>query len=480
MKKKSIRWQLSSSYAGIAFLAALILGGIMIFILSWNFRNLERNYLIESAKEIGDKAFFLFDEDDSEEYLNEMIRRLSFYINAQIRFLDEDENVLADSGLPQIYTKISIEKEDYEGDVKDREEIFIRREKGNLFSSWRIRLQEDNKTSGVVDDETRSNQVVTEAIYEEDKQIVGYVELSNGPAYGQNIILQVIGGWAIAALLAVILSGFTGMWVSRRFSNPIESLTHTTAKMAAGDLSIRSNIERKDEFGILSKSFDQMADNIELNDQTLRRFVADAAHELGTPLTAIRTNLEMIESEQTSKALGQVNRMDKLTKNLLELSMLEVVVSEEQFEDVDLSAMIVELAEVYASRAEQEDIGFSIDIGDKPIFIKGDIDQLRIMVKNLLDNAVKFTSENGQVRVKLFQEEELVKLVISDTGIGIPEDDLAHLFSRFHRGSNASGYSGNGLGLAIVKAIADKHNAEVGISQLSLGTEVLIGFSIKK
>jgi len=474
MKIKSIRWQLSLSYAGIAFLAALVLGGIMIFILSWNFKNLEKNSLIDGAKAIGDKSFFFLEDDLPEEYIDEVMRRLSFYIDAQIRFLDGEENVLADSGLPQSYTKISIDKEEYAESLKEREDIFISREKGRLFSSWLVSIQEDIQTNGVVDAEIRSDQVVTEAFYDENKQIVGYVELSNGPAYGRDILLQVAGGWAIAALLAVILAGFAGMWVSLRFSNPIESLTHTTTKMAAGDLSIRSEITRLDEFGTLSKSFDQMADNIEANDQMLRRFVADAAHELGTPLTAIRTNIEMIDDEQVSTALSQVDRMDTLTNSLLELSNLEVSKPDFVFEDIDLNSLLNELAELFASRAEQQNIEFSLDIGVDPVLVEGDLSQLSSMAKNLLDNAIKFTPRGGKVWVKLSQKQDGAEFSVTDTGIGILEDDIPHIFSRFHRGSNTSEYPGNGLGLAIVKVIADKHNAEIEVRQLTPGTEILV------
>jgi signal transduction histidine kinase len=496
MKIKSIRWQLSLSYAGIAFLAALILGGTMIFILSWNFRNLERNYLIESAKEIGEKAFFFLENDDSEEYIIEIMTRLSFYIDAQIRFLDAGETVLADSGLPQSYTKILIDKEEFEEGLKEREEIFISRGKGSFFSSWLIRNQEDIQTSGVVDD-IRSDQVVTEAFYDKNKQIVGYVELSNGPTYGRDILWQVAGGWAIAALLAVILAGFAGMWVSRRFSNPIESLTHTTTRMAAGDLSIRSDIDRKDEFGTLSRSFDQMADNIEANDKTLRRFIADAAHELGTPLTALRTNLELIDDEHIPFALEQVGRVDSLTQSLLELSQLEATDSEIEFIDLNLSSLLEDVSEAYASRAEQaglgffldisndpiiirgDSLGFFLDISNDPIIIRGDSEKLRTLIRNLLDNAIKFTPAGGHVQINLSELDDGVQLIIEDSGIGIPDEDIPHLFSRFHRASNAAGYPGNGLGLAIVKTIADQHNATINVKHMLVGTEFKIQFPQK-
>jgi signal transduction histidine kinase len=94
----------------------------------------------------------------------------------------------------------------------------------------------------------------------------------------------------------------------------------------------------------------------------------------------------------------------------------------------------------------------------------------------LLDNAIKFTPAGGQVNVKLSTQNEVVELSIADTGIGIPEEDIPHLFSRFHRGRNASAYPGSGLGLAIVKAIADQHGAKIEVERKSIGTVFVIRF----
>jgi two-component system sensor histidine kinase MprB len=267
-----------------------------------------------------------------------------------------------------------------------------------------------------------------------------------------------------------LLAAAAGVWISRRFSAPLENLTHTTTQMADGDLSARSDIERQDEFGLLANSFNQMADTIEAKVAALRRFVADAAHELHTPLTALRTNLELVDDEQVRPALEQVDRMDSLTRNLLDLSQLEAIDSENLIADVDLAALLRNLAEPYASRAEQAELSFNLEIETDPIIIKGDENQLGTLIQNLLDNAIKFTPAGGQVNVNLNTLDESVQLSIADTGIGIPEEDIPHLFSRFHRGRNASAYPGSGLGLAIVKTIADQHGASILVESDSTGT----------
>ncbi len=480
MKIKSIRWQLSLSYAGIALLATLLLGIIMLGILTRFFAIQESNYLIETASELGKRIFYSVDDDLPDEELNGLMEKFSFYVNGQIRLLDTDGTVLADSGPPQPITKISLRDKSDEEVIAYAKDISIGRANDNPFSSWLFSFQEGELASKPADEwnvERRSGQVVTQAYYDENKQIIGYVELSNGPAYGQDILRSVVWGWAVAALTAVVLAAAAGMWVSRRFSAPLESLTRTTAQMAAGNLSARADIERADEFGLLANSFNTMAETIETKVAALRRFVADAAHELGTPLTALRTNLELVDDPQIPSALEQVTRMDALTRSLLDLSHLEAADSDLHFEDIDLARLLGDLAEPYASRAEQAELSFNLEIVNDPAIINGDAAQLGILVQNLLDNAIKFTPAGGQINLNLSTSDEAVRLSVADTGIGIPEDDLPQLFSRFHRGRNASAYPGSGLGLAIAKVIVDQHGASIFVDSSNTGTVINILFN---
>jgi signal transduction histidine kinase len=287
---------------------------------------------------------------------------------------------------------------------------------------------------------------------------------------------SVAWGWGVAAMLSTLLAAFAGVWVSRRFSAPLESLAVTTSQMAAGDLSARVELDRKDEFGLLGESFNKMAESVEMKVGTLQRFVADAAHQLGTPLTALRTNLELGEEDSVSIALDQVQQMDDLTKDLLTLSQLEAIESHAKFEEIDLVELVESLSEVYASRAEQVDLGFTVEIIGEGDMVKGDRKQIRILIENLLDNAIKFTPPGGEVCIKLKSDENVFLLMVVDTGIGIPEEDFQGLFSRFHRGRNAATYPGSGLGLAIVKAIVDQHGAGIDIQRNAKGTTVIVRF----
>ena len=118
-------------------------------------------------------------------------------------------------------------------------------------------------------------------------------------------------------------------------------------------------------------------------------------------------------------------------------------------------------AENFASRAEQAGLEFSLNIPSRPLTVQANESQLRQALGNLIDNAIKFTLPGGEVSVTLRPTDTEAIVIVDDTGVGIPDEDISHLFERFHRGRNASSYTGNGLGLAIVQAIVIAHRGEV-------------------
>jgi signal transduction histidine kinase len=326
-------------------------------------------------------------------------------------------------------------------------------------------------------DGRRSRQMIQQSFYDPDGKLLGYVELSKGPAYGQQILDSVTRGWIIAGSVAVLLAAGVGWAMSRRISTPLLVLTGVTSDMAQGDLSARADMTRQDELGLLARSFNEMAGQVQETIVALRRFVADAAHELHTPLTALRTNLELAADERdqgrqrdfVARAQAQVERLDALTRSLLNLSQLESGVVQEAAAPVELSALVRETSEPYASRAEQAGLVFALDLPGAPVTVQGERGQLRRALGNLLDNALKFTPEGGGVRVGLRQEGAWASLWVQDTGIGVPAEDLPGLFERFHRGRNATPYPGSGLGLAIVKAVVQRHGGQVVAQNMEQG-----------
>jgi two-component system sensor histidine kinase BaeS len=334
----------------------------------------------------------------------------------------------------------------------------------------------------------RSSQKITAMILDpENNTKVGSVQLSEGPAYGSAILSSVARGWIFSSAIAVLLAAVIGWYISQRISAPVLALTDATGRMTQGDLSSRANVKSGDEFGQLARSFNEMAEQVEQTVSTLREFVADAAHELHTPLTALQANLELARdannaSERTrylARAKEQSQRLEALVQSLLDLSRIEARASEPDFAPVDILQLIREVGEQFASRAEQADRIFTMQLPDAALLIQGNETQLRQVVINLLENALKFTPADGKIALTLEQQADEIKLTVSDSGIGIPSEDLPHLFERFHRGRNASEYPGNGLGLAIVKAIVYLHKGDITAqSAENRGTTVSLSLPI--
>jgi len=487
------------SYAGIALLAVLALGFVLLGTLRGYYRQQEVTYLSGNAAAIAEEIAPLLASGDSLT-LQSQIAGFSFLSQARVEVLDETGQVtVADSGELGTFTPaIAVSPGengllDGLGVVEDEVTIIVEEqietEEEEIFSQRvvtrtnrvpaRGSLYGFNLGVGPTAADERSDLAVKVPVVDESGNVVGQVSLSQGPARGRDILRSVALGWAIAGAIAILLAALAGWLVSRRLTRPLLALTTTTGHMADGDLSARADVQRADELGILGHSFNRMADRVENTVNSLRQFTADAAHELHTPLTALQTDLQLLESghdpaqqERLARAQIQAGRMQNLVDNLLELSKLESesVMGERPF--INLNQLVRTTGELYASQAEQAGLVFEMQLPDQSILIPADESQLQRALVNVLDNSLKFTSAPGTIDLSLAAEQGMVVIVVRDDGIGIPAEDLPQLFGRFHRGRNAAGYAGSGLGLAIVQEIMAWHNGRVTIESGDWGTEV--------
>jgi signal transduction histidine kinase len=535
MIPKTLRLRLPLSYAGIALIATLVLGTVLLTTLQRFYRQQELDYLTGNAYVIGERLAPLLEADDAGQ-LQANLKGLAFLSQTRVQVWTPNETLLADSGDPrqadentQIAVSVEVDgiaqtfaqtaaaslpdvsestiviepgffanvEENIVTEVVDEgpanvEEHAAMDSAGVITRTTTITREIEGQALPVVGTQfgfgfagedaaatAVSNLTVRRPIASADGRVLGFVELSQGPAYGRGILQSVFGGWLIASLVAVLLAGLVGWRASQRLVKPLLTLTAVTARMADGDLAARTAVQRQDELGTLGSSFNKMADQVEGTIITLRQFIADAAHELHTPLTALQTDLQTLrqtelEPGQTAKverAQAQAVRLQTLTNSLLDLSRIEAKTNGDS-EVVNLNHLLQETAELFASRAEQSDIHFGLTLPHVPLQVQGSPLRLRQAVQNLLDNALKFTLAGGEVTVALDREDNFARLTITDTGIGIPKEDVPHLFGRFHRGRNAADFPGNGLGLAIVQAIVVGMNGRITFHPLTPGTQV--------
>ena len=518
MNRNSIRWRLPASYAIIALVAALSLGSFMLLALRSYYADQEHQYLLGNAIALRPVLEEILQSDTSEALIRDQINGLAFLSQTQIRVLDRDGNPIADSGTPNKEQFVAVSGAGKRffppfenGPAQLPEErmptiIYVNNGESapNMFPFNKeipysgpapeedIILSVSASPYGYgfavkadFDPTRRSAQVVNVPLMTSKGVTLGMLELSNGPSYGADVIDSVTYAWLVASVFAIAIAALAGWFMSKRVTRPVLALEKATRQMEQGDLRARVDLpqERQQEFLSLANSFNGMAAHVERTISTLREFVADAAHELHTPLTALQANIELASDEENaserdrylSRAQEQGRRLEGLVQSLLDLSRIEAAESKSTFAALDFTQLVREVGEQFASRAEQADRSFSMRLPDDVVSVHGNETQLRQVVINLLENALKFTPPNGSIAVELERSPNESRVTISDTGIGIPPEDLPHLFERFHRGRNASEYAGNGLGLAIVKAIVSTHRGNVSVqSEPGQGTQVRV------
>jgi len=280
-----------------------------------------------------------------------------------------------------------------------------------------------------------------------------------------SLVLFLIGG------AGVVVAAVAGTAVARTGLRPVQRLNRATERVAStGDLRpIR--VDGDDELAKLSHSFNLMLAAVADAQNRQRQLVADAGHELRTPLTSLRTNLELLLSAEKPNTpqlseedraeihddlRGQLDELTQLIGDLVELAREDAPVLAQ--ERVDM----VEVVEQALARARRRagDVHFEVDL--QPWFLFGEPHALERAVLNLLDNAVKFSPDDGTVRVDLRPAGQgYAFLQVADAGPGIADSDLPHVFDRFYRSDVARTLPGSGLGLAIVKSAAERHGGAV-------------------
>jgi signal transduction histidine kinase len=269
------------------------------------------------------------------------------------------------------------------------------------------------------------------------------------------------------------------LFVGRGLAAPLRALTTTAGQMGGGDLSARAAEGRKDEIGALSSQFNRMATQLERSFQelqaerdALRNFIADASHEMRTPLTALRNFVELLQGPASQDAEAQaeflkesevqLNRLTWITENLLDLSRLDAGLIDLRPETLALGPWIDGVVSGLEPQASLRAIELVVDVADG-LQWTFDSNRLGMALSNLVENAIKFSPREGKVRVEAVQEEANLRIRVEDEGPGISPNDLPHIFSRFYRGEGTE-VSGSGLGLAIVRSIVRAHGGRVEVT----------------
>ena len=284
----------------------------------------------------------------------------------------------------------------------------------------------------------------------------------------------------IPALLLIAAGG--GYWLSTRALRPVDHITREAQAITPQDLSRRVTVPRtRDELQRLAETLNKMLDRIESAVLRISQFTADASHELRTPTALIRTRAEVTLAnprtndqyrEALTDVLGESERMSALIENLMLLARADTGTETLVFREVDISALAKDVCVQARTLADTKQIHFDATIPKTPILVQGDPDALRRLMLILIDNAVKYTSPAGNVSLAIKPEGEVVEVRVLDNGIGIPEEDLPHIFERFYRSDKARSreLGGAGLGLSIGHWIVKAHGGEIRAESSAQGS----------
>lgn len=293
--------------------------------------------------------------------------------------------------------------------------------------------------------------------------------------------------WGMAALFLVLILGTGATWLmAGHVLKPLKELSSAIEEIGGNDLSNRVEIQgRQDEIGRLARSFNHMMDKVSASFERQKRFSASAAHELKTPLATILVNLEVLEldgktsPDRMEKVLtivkANTERMIRLVEDLMRLTSDK---DHEMEEKVELSEVFAITLYELSPLIRKKDLTVSIE-NTPDISLTGSRVMLYRVMSNLLENAAKYNREHGSISIATGRDDNGVTVKIEDTGIGIPEEALPHIFEPFYRvdQSRSRAVGGAGLGLPLVKDIVEKHGGEVTVkSAAGEGTTFILRF----
>ncbi len=280
--------------------------------------------------------------------------------------------------------------------------------------------------------------------------------------------------YAFAALLVLVPAVICGWLVAGRFIAGVVRVGDTAGRIASGgDFSQRVAVGREGlEIAELCRAFNRMTANTEQLLQELKQVTDNIAHDLKTPITRIRGMAEVtvrgsMSPEAAGEALGNIaeecDNMVGMINNMLEITRTETSLDAGTFEKADISALVRLAVELFEPLAADKKIKLSVNIPDRELFWKIDKFKIQRMTANLLDNAVKFTPDGGEVVISLAVEDGCAVLRVQDNGPGIPDCCKEKIFRRFYRCDSSRTKPGNGLGLPMVKAIASAHGGRISV-----------------
>jgi signal transduction histidine kinase len=461
---KSIRLRMAITYLLLIALAMLATGLILL--------NMLEKYYLSSAEENLKRtgsltAEFILNylrEDADAVLLSSVAENFSRQINARVIFVSPQHTVLGDSLRVGGLLGTKMDRAEVTAALQGKSSHSI--QYSHLSNQWVLQVALPVEEGGV------SRGAV-------------FLSTSLNPVYETLAAIRRLFLWATFGTM--LFAGALIVIFARRLTEPILKLTTAAQQLAEGQLDQHIPVQTDDEIGRLARQFNIMAAKVKEMNHRLTRFVADVSHELRTPLSSIHVCLQTLQDyelkpEEQKEFLEDINyetqRLIYLVEDLLEITRRQEVADKR--ETFSLGALLEEVVNATLPRAERKGLQFFAEISpDLPSLYLSTEDLKRVLF-NLLDNAIKYTPAGGWVKLAAVKVSEDLLITVQDTGCGIPPEAIPHIFERFYRVDKArSRYlGGTGLGLAICKEIVTYYGGEIGIRESREGAGSTFYFTL--
>ncbi|WP_028563315.1 sensor histidine kinase [Paenibacillus pinihumi] len=453
----SIQKRLAGSYFAVILVTVAILEMFLIITVRYYyFHNVER--ILLNQAELSASIFqTYFSADDLEQQSERLLSGFSHQSTAQVQIIGKNGELLQDS---------------------------IDFQPGALMSNYPDVQEAGGGDTGIWrgQDPTAQEQVMAVSVpLLSEGAAVGIVRYVTSLTETERTVRQIMIILLTAGLIVVAIVTVLSIFLSRTITGPVKELKRAAERMAEGDFTVRAEKRYRDELGTLTDTLNTMAGTIMRNEELKNDFISSVSHELRTPLTSVKgwavtlqddrgEDKQMLE-EGLHIIEAETDRLTRLVDDLLDFSKFnegQIILAPVRLQVGD---WLEQLGKQLAPRAERLRIKLEVQIESGLPVVKADPNRLKQVLINLLDNSFKFTSPQGTILVRACAAGSEIILSVEDTGSGIPEQDLAHVFQRFYKGSNAM--PGSGLGLPISNHIVELHGGRMQIeSRCGTGTKV--------
>ncbi|MEZ5536178.1 MAG: ATP-binding protein [Thiolinea sp.] len=316
----------------------------------------------------------------------------------------------------------------------------------------------------------------------QDNKIIGYIglyprQVSNGTEEDARFLGEQHKTLIMVGFLTLISSFVIAWLLSRQLVKPIQTLRQSSSELASGNYATRIKVQNRDELGLLSEDFNRLAETLQEHEHSRKQWIMDIAHELRTPLSILRGEIEAIQDgiseadPDTIQSLHQETlHLQRLVEDLYTLSVSDSGSLTYHKTRLDISGLLSDTLSQFETQLKDKQLSVTTNISGN-VNLSGDAQRLQQLFQNLLRNSLRYTDSPGQIHISLSHDKDRIKITFEDTAPGVPDDALPRLFERLYRveSSRNRATGGAGIGLSICHNIVQAHDGNISAAHSALG-----------